>query len=94
MGVDAKVIKAQSVHKESENTPFELLATLCYFYPQYTFREARALPYQHVKLLLKVARREEAIKYYNLTQISAAPHTKKGEGVKKLVRYFKKQIDG
>ena len=67
----------------------ELLARLCYYYPQYTFREAKELPYKHVQLLLRVAKKQQAIQLYNLTQIAAAPHTKKGEGVKKLSEHFK-----
>ena len=30
---------------------------------------------------------------YDYTQIVAAPHTKKGSGVKKLTEHFKKQMD-
>lgn len=67
----------------------ELLAQLCYLYPQYTLEEARLLPYKDVQLLLRVAMKQQATQMYNLTQISAAPHTKKGEGVKKLSEYFK-----
>lgn len=32
----------------------------------------------------------EAIKMFNMTQIAAAPHTKKGSGVKKLADHFKR----
>lgn len=67
----------------------ELLAQLCYYYPQYTLNDAQKIPYRDVQLLLRVARKQQAIQLYNLTQISAAPHTKKGEGVKKLSEHFK-----
>ena len=70
----------------------DLLATLCYFYPQYTFKQARSLPLKRVNQLLRVARQQEGIKYKNLTQIAAAPHSKKGEGVKKLMNHFDKII--
>lgn len=68
--------------------PEDMIATLCYFYPQYTFKEAQSLPFRRVNNLLKIARQQEAIKYHNLTQIMAAPHTKKGEGVKKLMQHY------
>jgi hypothetical protein len=67
----------------------ELLAALCYFYPQYTLQEARKLPYRHVRLLVKEANRQQAVHYYNLLQITASPHTDKGSGVKKLSDYYK-----
>jgi hypothetical protein len=68
----------------------ELLAQLCFLFPQYTLNEARRLPYKDVQLLLRVAQKQQATQLYNLTQVVAAPHTKKGEGVKKLSEHFKK----
>lgn len=48
------------------------------------------MPARDVQLLLKVASKQEARKYLALTQIAAAPHTKKGQGVKNLITEFKK----
>lgn len=89
-------IKAKQIPKakKSESDSLELLALLCYYYPQYTLEQARKLPYRHVKLLLHTARRQRAMEFLTLTQISTAPHTKKMSGVKKLMKYFKEQIDG
>ena len=88
---EGKRIKVQRV-KSSHNkiNVEELLAQVCYHYPQYTLDEAARLSYRRVNLLLKVAQKQQAIEFYNLTQIAAAPHTKKGEGVKKLTEHFKK----
>lgn len=73
----------------------ELLAELCYYYPQYTLAAARRLPAKDVILLLKVARKKRGEMYLNLTQIAAAPHTKKGMGVKSLTsKYQKVMKDG
>lgn len=69
----------------------ETLATLCYFYPQYTLNSAKKLPYKDVKLLLTVARRQKAIEMMRLTEIAAAPHTKNMIGVKNLIKLFKGQ---
>lgn len=68
----------------------ELYARVCYFYPQYKLQDVEKLPNRDVLLLLKVANQVEALKMLNLTQISAAPHTKKGSGVKKLTTHFKR----
>lgn len=68
----------------------ELFALLCYYYPQYTLKEASLLPYRDINLLIRIAKEQRASEYYTLTQISAAPHSKKGQGVKKLSEYFKK----
>lgn len=88
-------IAIQTVPKRkfTKRTAVELLASLCYYYPQYTLAAARRLPHKHVILLIKTAQKMEATKYYNLTQIAAAPQTKKGEGVKKLLESYQKQVE-
>lgn len=68
----------------------ELYALVCWYYPQYTLKEVQNMPARDVQLLLKVASKQEARKYLALTQIAAAPHTKKGQGVKNLITEFKK----
>lgn len=90
-----KRVKAKPIHPVSENktSKRELWARICYHYPQYTLKEASELPIRDIKLLLKVARQIQAENKYDLTQIAAAPHTKKGSGVKKLTEYFKKQMN-
>lgn len=90
--LEGKRIKMQSVVKATRKkfVAEELYAQVCYHYPQYTMNDAAKLSYHRIKLLLKVAAQQKAVEYYNLTQIAAAPHTKKGEGVKKLSEHFKK----
>lgn len=68
----------------------EMYALVCYFFPQYTLEDVQNLPFRDIRLLIKTAQQQEAARNYNLTQIVAAPHTKKGQGVKKLSEYFKK----
>jgi hypothetical protein len=68
----------------------ELYATVCFYYPQYTLRDAQRLPARDIRLLIRTAKKHEAMKMYNLIQIAAAPHTKKGQGVKKLLAHFKR----
>lgn len=82
-------VKKAPVESSKENA-LELAAMICWYYPAYKFREARKLPYPHMVLLLRQARKQEAAHYYTLTQIASAPHTKKGTGVKKLLDHFKK----
>lgn len=71
-----------------------LLAELCFYYPQYTLAAARRLPAKDVMLLLNTARKKDGEKYYNLTQIAAAPHTKKGSGVKSLSDRYRRAMNG
>lgn len=68
----------------------ELYAQVCYHYPQYTLETASQLSFRRIRLLLRTVSKIQAAHYYNLTQIAAAPHTKKGSGVKKLAEHFKK----
>lgn len=91
---EGKRIKVQTVRASRPKMDVRaLLAQVCYYYPQYTLKEAQKLPYRDVKLLLNVAMKMKAMEYYNLTQISAAPHTKGGKGVTKLSEHFKKVAD-
>lgn len=88
-----KRIVAKSIHPtSSETNKRELWATVCYYYPQYTLKEASQLSVRDIKLLLRVAEKIDAKNKYDLTQIAAAPHTKKGSGVKKLTEHFEKQM--
>lgn len=67
----------------------ELYATVCLYYPQYKLSDVQNMPYRDVKLLLRVAWKRDANLFFNLTQIAAAPHTKNGSGVKKLLETFR-----
>lgn len=88
-----KRVKAQPIPTKSSKTKNrDLWATVCYHYPQYTLQEASKLPVRDINLLLKIANNIEAQRMHDLVQISAAPHTKKGAGVKKLEEYFRKRI--
>lgn len=69
----------------------ELYATVCYYYPRYSLQEAQKLPARDLNLLIKTAKKMEAVKMFNLTQIAAAPNSKKGKGVSKLLDHFKKE---
>ena len=89
----AVVAVAQPVPSSEDTTSDrEIWATVAYYYPQYTLKEASKLPARDIKLLIKTAKKLEAQKMFNLTQIAAAPHTKKGEGVKKLSEHFKRLV--
>ena len=85
---EIKVKKVTS--KDRGFTKRELYATVCFYYPQYTLKQVQKLPARDVQLLLKTARKLEAQRMYNLTQIVATPHSRKQVNVKKLIDYFKK----
>lgn len=70
----------------------ELYATVCYYYG-YKLDYVQALPARDLYLLQKVAQKQEANKFMNLTNIAAAPQTEKGRGVKKLIDYYKGVIN-
>lgn len=87
------IISVAPIPKKSVNAR-RLLARLCYYYPQYTLADARKLAARDVALLLDAVHQETAINYLNLTQIAAAPHTKKGSGVTKLISKYKQVANG
>lgn len=92
---EAKHIVAKPIHSVNENkiTNRDLWARVAYYYPQYTLKEASKLSVRDINLLLKTARRIEAEKMYNLTQIVASPHTEKGKGVKSLTQHFEQEMN-
>lgn len=94
-GEKPKHIVAKPVRpvKDKEVSKRRIWASICYYYPQYTLQEASKLTRRDINLLLSTAKRLEAARMRNLVQIAAAPHTKKGEGVKRLLDFFQKEID-
>lgn len=84
-------ISVQKVPKK-HITAEKILFQFCYNFPQYTYEDARKLPYNRVIRMLKVAEQEKAKLLYNLTRAIAAPHGAKGS-VKKLLDHFKSIID-
>lgn len=86
------------VQKIPRNKPGErdwenLIAEFCYHFNQYRFDQARKLPFRRIVQMLRVARRIQAAQNYNFTQIAAAPHSKKGAMVKKLLDHYKKEMN-
>lgn len=88
-----RVVAKPVASAKTQTSKRELYAEVCYFYPQYTLEQVSKLPARDINLLLKVAKKQEAVKMFNLTQIVAAPHTKKGKGVDTLTKHFKEIIN-
>ena len=92
-------IEVKPIHEEPlkldgfEAEVADLLTRVCYFYPQYTLDEAELLTDSQVTALLLQAEKQRDIDWYNQTLIAAAPHTKKGKLVDKLLKRFKKIIE-
>lgn len=89
--VKVKVAKLTDV-TEKKNTKRELYAQVAYYYPQYSLKSASELKFRDLKLLLEVAQKQKSIDYLNLTQIIAAPHSKNGTAVKKLLKSYDEVI--
>lgn len=87
-----KILRVKRIPKKEAPTE-DIISLFCYYYQQYKYHEARRLPFKRLIQMLKVARKEYAKQMFDLTQITSAPHTKKGQGVKKLQDYFKKIIE-
>ncbi len=78
---------------DSDADVVETLTRVCYFYPQYDLEKAEKLTNTQVVALLLQAEKQRAIDLYNQTLIAAAPHTKKGEMVKKLLNQYKEIVE-
>ena len=93
---EGKVVRVQRDPAKQARESFDvddILTRLCYFYPQYTLREARLLPYKDVVKLLNQAQKQEALRYYNLTLIANSPNSKKGKIAKDLISNYKKVFE-
>lgn len=86
-----KVINAQSI-PQAKMSSEDVLARFCYHYQQYTYTAAQELPYKRIVHMLKIAEKEKARELLVMASISAAPHSKNGSGVKKVVKYLNKII--
>lgn len=87
-------IQVARVPTKRKRRSLDLLAELCYLYPQYQLSVARRLPYRRVNLLIRVARKQKALEHHTLTQIAFAPHTKKAKAVEMLLKHFKDVANG
>lgn len=85
-------IKIQKIPKKKISVD-DTLATFCYKFPQYTFSQAERLPYKRVIQMLKTSRKLDAQRMIELVNIAAAPHTKKGQGIKNIIEYYKGVIN-
>lgn len=87
-------VKNKNPKSEDEsNSNRRIYALVCYFYPQYKLEDVEQMPARDVNLLINTAHKQKAVEYMNQVQIAAAPHTKKGEGIKKLIDEYKKIVD-
>ena len=74
----------------SETDVVDLITRVCYFYPQYDLESAQKLTNAQVNALLLQAEKQRAIEFYNHVLIAAAPHSKKGKLVDKLIKQYRK----
>lgn len=90
-------VTVQPIHETTNDDTdaeiVELLTRVCYFYPQYTLATAEELTDSQVTALLLQAEKQRAIDFYNHTLIAAAPHSKKGKAVDKLIKQYKKIVE-
>jgi hypothetical protein len=69
------VLKAKKIPKKPLSS-VDILARFCYYFPQYSYAQARQLPYKRIVQLLKVVDHEYARKMIDLLSIISSPHTK------------------
>lgn len=91
--VEVKPLHDPTKEDNSDVDIVDLITRVCYFYPQYTLETAQELTNSQVMALLVQAEKQRAIDLYNHTLIAAAPHTKKGKLVDKLIKQYRKIFD-
>lgn len=89
--VEVKPLRPQETEdSDSDADVVDLITRVCYFYPQYTIKTAQELTNSQVTALLLQAEKQRAIEFYNHVLIAAAPHSKKGKLVEKLIKQYRK----
>lgn len=91
--IEVQPVTEPKEEDDSEAEVVDLLTRVCYFYPQYDLEAAKNLADSQVTALLMQAEKQRAIDLYNMTLIVAAPHTKKGSLVEKLIKQYKKIVE-
>jgi hypothetical protein len=86
------VVKVQKIPKKKHSAE-DILASFCYNYPQYTYNQAKNMPYKRILHMLTVARKEHARKMIDLVRIVAAPQSKNGRAIKNLIKEFNDILD-
>lgn len=87
------IIKAAKIPTKTESAE-DFLSRFCFYYPRYSYNQAKRMPVKRIKEMLKIVEKEQAKFMLNLLSIVTAPKTKKGKGVGKLQSYFKNIING
>jgi len=88
--VEVKPLNPVEDDTDSDADVVDLITRVCYFYPQYTLETAEKLTNSQVTALLLQAEKQRAIEFYNHVLIAAAPHSKKGKLVEKLIKEYRK----
>lgn len=88
--VTAKPLRETIQDNDSDADVVDLITRVCYFYPQYNLETAQQLTDAQATALLIQAEKQRAIEFYNYTLIAAAPNSKKGKLVEKLINQYKK----
>lgn len=84
-------IQVKRVESSGKKTSLrELYATVCYYFPQYTLKDAEQLSARDFNLLLKMGKKIHARHMIDVLHIVSAPHSKDKNQVKNLLEHFKK----
>lgn len=84
------VFKAAKIPRK-ETKPEDTLSAFCYYFPQYTYAEARKLPFKQIKFMLKAVRKEQARNMLDFLRVFSGSQSK--HGASNVLSYFKKILE-
>jgi pyruvate dehydrogenase complex dehydrogenase (E1) component len=85
-------VKSDIKHKrDSSDMVKDVVATLCFYYPSYTYETALDLPLKTLNRMLKTAKRENAKHYLEMAQIMRVSQSEKAAPYNKLVSRYERQ---
>lgn len=90
-----KVQKPTIIAETSNDDIFAIACLVCLHYPIYTPDELMDMSIKRLKNMLKVAEKQEAVRYANLVNIVAAPHTANPrQAISTLLNNYKEMASG
>ena len=84
------IIKAKKIPAPKPEEALDTVARFCYHFQQYTFQEARKVPYNTVIRLLKAVEIDHSKKMIDMVHVSSVSDKK---GADKVIQYFKGKIE-
>jgi hypothetical protein len=88
-----RVKKPEAGRVDEEESIRDVVTTVSYFYPQYTYQQILNMPIKTLKRHIRAVRREQSRYYLNMLKIANVVQSK-SNAVSELAREYERDING